>query len=82
MKKEIFTMNDYGHISIDIKRIMDEKGITRYQLSKSINARFEVVNKWYNGTVERIDSDILARICYILDCTPDDIIKYIPNNEN
>ena len=82
MKKEIFTMNDYGYISIDIKSIMDRKGLTRYELSRATSARFEVVNKWYNGTVERIDSDILARMCYVLDCSPSDIIKYNPGHEN
>ena len=82
MKKEIFTINNYGYIHIDIKKLMDEKGITRYELGRSIGARFEVINKWYNGTVERIDSDILARICYVLECRPDDIIKYIPNIED
>ncbi|MBR4965339.1 MAG: helix-turn-helix domain-containing protein, partial [Lachnospiraceae bacterium] len=26
--------------------------------------------------VEKIDADILARICYVLECTPADIIVY------
>lgn len=76
MNKEIYTLNDYGTITIDIKNIMDEKGITRNSLARAINARFEVINKWYNGNVEKIDADILARICFVLDCEPVDIIKY------
>lgn len=81
MNKEIFTLNDYGTITIDIKHIMDEKGITRNSLARAINARFEVINKWYNGNVEKIDSDILARICFVLDCEPSDIIKYNTSNQ-
>lgn len=76
MKKELFILNDYGTITIDIKHIMEEKGITRNGLARAINTRFEVINKWYNGNVEKIDADILARICYVLDCKPSDIIKY------
>lgn len=76
MEKELYSINDYGKITINIKSIMDEKGMTRNSLARAINARFEVINKWYNGNVEKIDSDILARICYVLDCTPSDIIKY------
>lgn len=76
MQKEIFTINEYGKIEISIKKYMDEQKITRNALARSINARFEVVDKWYNGHVERIDTDVLARICYVLNCTPGDIIHY------
>lgn len=76
MNKEIYILNNYGSISVDIKHIMDEKGITRNSLARAINARFEVINKWYNGNVEKIDADILARICYVLECCPSDIVKY------
>lgn len=43
---------------------MDEKEITRNALARAINVRFEVIYKWYNGHVEKIDADILARICW------------------
>ena len=74
--KSVVTVNDYGKVTVNIKEIMDDKGITRNYLAKATNTRFEVINKWYNGQVEKMDLDILARICYVLDCTPADIIKY------
>ena len=55
---------------------MVKKNITRNALARAINARFEVIDKWYNGHVEKIDADVLARICYVLECTPADIIIY------
>lgn len=55
---------------------MEEKGITRYRLAKLADTRFEVVEKWCSGTVERIDADVLARFCYILDCDVSDIVQY------
>ena len=76
MKNAIFFYNDYGQIEIHLKEIMDEKNISRNTLARSINTRFEVINKWYHGHVEKIDADILARICYVLDCEPGDIIRY------
>ena len=74
--RSVITINDYGKITVHIKEIMDSKGITRNFLAKASNTRFEVINKWYNGQVEKMDLDILARICYALDCSPADIIKY------
>lgn len=78
MKNELFTFNDYGQIEITLREIMDTKKITRNALARAINTRFEVIDKWYNGHVEKIDADILARICYVLNCTPSDIIHYNP----
>lgn len=74
--KPITQICEYGKIIIKLRQVMDEKGITRYQLSKLTNTRFEVVNKWYNGSVERIDTDILARFCFTLDCDVNSIIEY------
>lgn len=74
--KSVITIKEYGKISIHLKEIMDSKGITRNYLARISNTRFEVINKWYNGVVEKMDLDILARICYVLECSPADIIKY------
>lgn len=79
MKKEIYTLNQYGSIEIKLKELMDMKNITRNALARAINARFEVIDKWYNGHVEKIDADVLARICYVLECSPADIIIYKTN---
>lgn len=76
MNREIYTLNKYGHIEIHLKQIMDSKNISRNALARAINTRFEVIDKWYNGHVEKIDSDVLARLCYVLECSPSDIIKY------
>ena len=79
MKKEIYTLNQYGSIEIKLKEIMDEKKISRNALARAINTRFEVIDKWYNGHVEKIDADVLARICYVLECSPADVIIYKTN---
>ncbi|WP_405725282.1 helix-turn-helix domain-containing protein [Anaerotignum sp.] len=80
-EKAVLVRADYGHVELRLKEVMDERGISRNQLAKRIDARFEVVGKWYKGEVEKMDLDILARICYALDCTTEDIIRYVPGNE-
>ncbi len=74
--KSIITIKDYGKIELHLKEIMESKNITRNYLAKASNTRFEVINKWYNNQVEKMDLDVLARICYVLDCSPNDIIIY------
>ncbi len=74
--RSVVNLSSYGKISVHLKELIKERGITRYRLAKLADTRFEVVEKWCSGTVERIDSDVLARFCYILDCDISDIIKY------
>ena len=77
MNREIYTLNQYGHIELRLKEVMDRRDISRNALARAVNTRFEVIDKWYQGHVEKIDADILARICYVLECTPEDIIQYV-----
>ena len=74
--KTVAVIREYGNVKIKLKDIMDAKGITRNRLSKATGTRFEVVDKWYRGEVERIDTDILARFCFVLDCKVEDIVEY------
>lgn len=74
--RSVVNLSTYGKISVHLKELIEAKGITRYRLAKLADTRFEVVEKWCSGTVERIDADVLARFCYILDCKVTDIIKY------
>ncbi len=69
-------VRDYGKVVVKLKQIMDEKKISRYALARNINVRFEVVDRWYNGNVEKMDLDILARICFCLSCKVEDLLVY------
>ena len=80
-ERAVLVRANYGHVELRLKEVMDERGISRNQLAKLIDARFEVVGKWYKGEVEKMDMDILARICYALDCTTEDLIRYVPGKE-
>ena len=80
-ERAVLVRANYGRVELRLKEVMDERGISRNQLAKLIDARFEVVGKWYKGEVEKMELDILARICYALDCTTEDLIRYVPGKE-
>lgn len=82
MSKSVLTIKDYGKINICLKELMDEKEMKRNTLAALVGTRFEVIKKWYDGDVEKLDLDILARVCYVLGCDPADIIKYDKYNTN
>jgi Predicted transcriptional regulator len=74
--KTVFTLNDYGKVELHLKELLDSRGMARNTLAEAIGTRFEVIDKWYKNKIEKLDLDILARICYVLDCSPADIIGY------
>lgn len=74
--RSVINLSSYGKVSIHLKERLDQRGLTRYRLAKLADTRFEVVEKWCNGSVERIDADVLARFCYILNCQVSDILQY------
>lgn len=72
----VLVRKDYGSISFRFREIMDANGINRNQLAKRAGIRFEVAKRFYDGNIERMDIDVLARVCYVLDCDVGDVIRY------
>lgn len=75
-KKSVIELVDYGKIEVHLKDILDAKNLSKNYLARAADTRFEVIKKWYDNNVERMDLDVLARICYVLECKPEDILKY------
>lgn len=76
MEKGIYELRNYGKIKFNIKDTMKKKNITRNKLAKLTGATYNVINRYYNNDISRLDLDVLARICYVLDCRVSDIITY------
>ncbi len=76
-QNSVIQIQNYGKIRLKLKAVMDARGISHNSLATAIHARFEVIDKWYNGNVEKIDADILARICYTLQCKVEDVLEYV-----
>ncbi|MGM9881747.1 MAG: helix-turn-helix domain-containing protein [Bacilli bacterium] len=76
MDNNIYTLKDYGRLEITLKEVLDKKNISRNKLCTMIAVNYDLVNRYYNNRVIRIDIDIIARMCFALDCDVSDILKY------
>lgn len=79
MQDSIFTLKNYGKVKHNLKEILDKKKISRHKLCNMIGANYDLITRYYNNSVSRIDLDIIARICFVLNCTVDEIIIYEKN---
>lgn len=72
----IIVFREYGDIELDIKSVMDKKHITISQVVKKTGLHHQVVRRYYDGTAVRYDKDVLARLCFVLDCELNEIMHY------
>ncbi len=75
--QSVVLIQNYGRVRIKLRQVMDARGISRNRLARMVNTRYEVIDKWYQGSLEKIDADILARICFVLHCQVKDILEYV-----
>ena len=68
-------------IRLTIDQYLKKCGMTRYELAKRTEVKFQTIDRYYKNRVTRYDSYILDRICTVLACEPCDIIAYIKDDE-
>ena len=68
-------------VRLTIDKYLDECGITRYELAKRTEVKFQTIDRYYKNRVVRYDSYILDRICAALGCALCDIIEYVRDDE-
>ncbi len=76
MENTIYDLKDYGKVTIILKELLDKKGISRNKLATMTATNYDLINRYYNNKVIRVDLDIIARICFVLKCNVSDILKF------
>ena len=67
-------------IKLTIDKYLDAHGITRYELAKRTEIKFQTIDRYYKNHVIRYDAYILDKICNSLQCDISDIIEYVDDN--
>ena len=68
-------------VRLTIDKYLTKQGITRYELAKRTEIKFQTIDRYYKNRVVRYDSYILDRICTALECSPGDIIEYVKDED-
>ena len=68
-------------VRLTIDKYLKKCGITRYELAKRTDIKFQTIDRYYKNRVVRYDSYILSRICSALECNLCDIIEYVKDDK-
>ena len=68
-------------IRLTIDKMLEKRNITRYELAKRTEIKFQTIDRYYKNRVIRYDSYILDRICAALNCNVCDIVEYVKDDE-
>lgn len=68
----------YGYVRIKLDEIMKAQDISINKLAFRAEMQRTQLKAYIKNDVQRVDLSILARLCYALECSLDDLIEYIP----
>ena len=74
--KSVLQEVEYGKIKIKLNEIMSTREISTYELSNKANIRFQTIQSLKENTASRIDFEVLAKLCYVLEIKVEDLIEY------
>ena len=78
LNKNVFEYKDFGYVRLKLDKIMKSRKITVYELSTKANVAFQTIKKLRDGEeVTRINLDVLAKLCYVLECEIEDLMEYV-----
>ena len=67
-----------GEIKIRLNEILESRNISLNQLSFRAEMQRNQLRKYRDNKIQRLDIDILLRLCYVLECDLSELIEYIP----
>lgn len=71
-------MERYGKIHIRLNEALQNTGLSKNKLCQRAEVERTQLNHYCNNEVARLDLDVLARLCTVLQCDISDVLEFIP----
>lgn len=71
-------MHKYGTIHIKLDEQIKVTGISKNKLSQRAEMQRTQINNYCKNEITRLDIDVLARLCTVLNCSIGDLLEFIP----
>jgi len=74
-------MEEYGTVRIKLNELIAQAGISKNKLSHKAEMQRSQINNYCNNRITRLDIDVLARICTVLNCSISDLLEFVPRQD-
>lgn len=68
----------FGTIKINLAELIEQRGISKNKLSQRAEMQRTQLNNYCNNTISRLDIDVLARLCTVLECDISELLEFVP----
>ncbi len=75
-------MDQYGTVKIKLDELIKKAGISKNKLGQRAEMQRTQINNYCKNKITRLDVDVLARICSVLDCKIEDLLEFVPAAED
>ena len=69
---------EYGTIRIKLDELLKASGLSKNKLSHRAEMQRTQINNYCKNQITRLDIDVLARLCTVLNCEIGDLLEFIP----
>ena len=69
---------NYGTIRIILDEMIEKQNISKNKLAHRAEMQRTQLNQFCKGTVTRLDTAVLARLCCALNCKIENLLEYVP----
>ena len=66
-------MGEYLMIKLDVLRLLEEQGKTKYWLYKQLGMSYQNFSKMVNNQTKSIRYENIETLCLLFNCTPNDL---------
>lgn len=63
------------HLHLRLPELLEEKGISRSRLCRDLDLQRTNLNRYYRDNFQRIDANLIVRLCEYLECEISDLLE-------
>lgn len=72
---------DYGKVTLNIEKLLQEKGISKNRICKDLDYPRGNFNRYCRNDFQRIDAALICKLCWYLKVDVSELIEYTAPEE-